>query len=277
MDYRNLIQVNPEDYVLMPEDYSIKSRLDGKIYTTTKDYIGKLFSDLGYKNLSEVETLIKYGVPVKTDLKLKTLALYVDKDSEEFICMTSDAFLWFNKIIKEFDYYSIVVTDLTGEIKPVCQVIVSDDTKQIEYALYFNFIKETFELYALTNYQTMTKIHKASMKRDEGDEEIIRDTLSNIDWYITREHPDKVSPEIALRVLEKAGIVKKKGKMYAAKDPDQKIFSSQISVDEFLEKIFLKNPSIGVDHSDLCAIIITESVNKCDIPIRDFLFFFTEE
>jgi len=272
MKIENLKEINPEDFVLMPEDFAIKSKIDNKIYTTTKDYIGKLFTDLGYKNLQEVETLIKYGVPVKTELKLKTLSVYIDSSTKEFICITPETYKWLNEVLPIFEKMNTVLSDLTGELKPVNQIIYSDNN--IQYVLYINFKKETFEMYGMSNYMTMTKLHKASMKKDTGDKDIIEDTVNNIDLYLDTATAKTHSYDTAIKVLETAGIIKKKGNMYITDNPNQKIFSSQITVDDFLEKNFSGNSQYEVEHSDLCAIILDAVLNK-QIPVKDFLFFYT--
>lgn len=118
MNYKiNLEMISSDHAEVQGTEMAIVNKEDNCVYITSKPYIDKLFSLMGYKNLSVIKILEEYaGKTISSIGNLDKYHLYVDKYTDSFVVADQISVDWVNAMIKfleesQFTYKSIKRSD----------------------------------------------------------------------------------------------------------------------------------------------------------------------
>lgn len=93
---------NTNNYIMISEtmlrvhgtEFSVEDISNGKIYLTTKDYINKLFEEMGYRNLNVIKILEEFAGKFITDIgALKKSKIFVSESESSFLITNPESFM----------------------------------------------------------------------------------------------------------------------------------------------------------------------------------------
>lgn len=101
MNYRlNLKELSPESTTVQGVEMAVVNKENGTVYLTTKPYIDKLFSLMGYKNLNVIKILEEYaGKTISSIGNLEPYQIYIDDLSDSFVVATRKTIEWVTAMI----------------------------------------------------------------------------------------------------------------------------------------------------------------------------------
>ena len=146
----NFKQLDPKTTTVTGREYSIEDRTTGQVYITRKEYINKLFDEMGYRNLGVINILEEFAGKIITEIgSLSSSKLWVD-DLDSFIVCSESAKNNFNKLFEEFDARGFIVHD-SRKLDPYMywDEYTIESPKGVKFALYVSMYWETVSLLTL--------------------------------------------------------------------------------------------------------------------------------
>lgn len=106
--------INPDDFALIGTDYTIEDRTNGMLYVTSKAYMNKLLSIMGYRNVNVLKILNEFAGKIVSDIgTIEGYKIYVNNATSSFIVVSDDAVEWYENFTDQdyIDRVSIINYD----------------------------------------------------------------------------------------------------------------------------------------------------------------------
>lgn len=149
----NLKNLDTSSAVITGTEMALTNQENGKIYTTTKPYMDKLFSLMGYKSTYVVKILEEYAGKTLTSIGSlnKGEGIWIDDGSDTFIVTTSSAISWVNSL---FDYlkdngFKIIDARRLDTTYYWDQIVIESE-KSGRFAIYIDLCEEYVGLYHIS-------------------------------------------------------------------------------------------------------------------------------
>lgn len=147
----NFKELDPKMTTVTGRDYSIEDRTTGRVFVTRKEYINKLFSEMGYRNLGVINILEEFAGKIISDVgTLRSSSLWIDEMTDSFIVCSKNSKDNFNELFSELKQRGFIIH---GSRKPDTYIFwdeyLIESPKGVKFALYFNMQWESVSVLSL--------------------------------------------------------------------------------------------------------------------------------
>lgn len=239
----NLKEVPSSSIEVLGSDMAIANKEDSQVYITSKQYMNKLFSAIGYRNINVVKILEEYaGKSISSVGDIDPYSVYVDDRTDSFVITAPQSVEWVNAMIH-------FLTESEFEVNQVKRLdtfyywdqIVVTNRFGSKFVIYVNMCNEYVTLYSLSyddNNVLSGIAYEGKFKFEKGQESFDSFKLSisgniNISSYFSIDQ--KLSIYEYVHLLKQLGYIGiRKGKAFI-KDESNEILSITGVLDNMID------------------------------------------
>lgn len=236
-------KLDPTRTTVQGREFAIEDRETGKVYITSKPYIDKLFSEMGYRNLGVIKILEDFASKYISDIgSLNRSEIFVDETTDSFVVASDKAVTWINDMFDKFESKGFEVTEVR-HYDPYYywdQFTVKSSTGT-SFAIYVDLCDEYVQVLSLKfdDKDVLRGVINEGKYRFEEDGSL--DSLINLmSFPIEADAENTPSQELSIReyveLLETLGLVAKKKKKYYFTEIGED-FKVRKGISDFLEDI----------------------------------------
>ena len=174
--------LSPLTTTVTGRDYSIEDKTTGRVFITRKEYINKLFDEMGYRNLGVINILEEFAGKIISEVgSLRSSSLWIDDMTDSFIVCSETAKNNFDKLFDEFDIRGFTVLD-SRKMDPYMywDEYTIESPKGIKFVIYISMYWETVSI--LTTHETDKHVLDGIL--NEGDWKLNEPSFIN-DIFVT--------------------------------------------------------------------------------------------
>lgn len=202
-------------------DMALEDKVTGKVYISQKEYMDKLFKEMGYKSLNVIKILEEYAGKFVSDIgSLTNSSVFIDETDSSFVVTSTKAVNWVEDMFDRFEVNGVKVlrsnTTSTCHIWDEYEIESSTGSK---FAVYVDYLDEYAQVFSLSydkNGVLVGVVNEGKYKFSEEDSlESLMVLLTNpVDVSILYQPEIELSLAEYLDLLCTVGIYRMKKKKY---------------------------------------------------------------
>lgn len=217
----NLKHLDGERAIVQGRAFAIEDRETGRVFLTNKNYIDKLFDEMGYRNLNVIKVLEDFAGQVITDVgKLATSQLYIDEITDSFVVVSPESLKKLEDLFGEFKDkgFEVISENIYDTYHYWDQYVIKSSTGT-QFAVYVDLCDEYVHVLSLSfDKQGCLNglINEGKYKLEDDDFiQSLTTLMSNpIDASVGVDPDQFLSMREYVELLELLGYVNKKKKKY---------------------------------------------------------------
>ena len=200
-------------------EMALEDKVTGKVYVSNKEYMDKLFKEMGYKNLNVIKILEEYAGKFVSDIgSLTNSSVFVDETDSSFVVTSEKAVNWITDLFDRLEINKIKV--LRSNTTSTCHIwdeFEVESSTGSRFAIYIDYLDEYARVFSLSYDKdgTLTGVvneGKYEFSEEDSLESLIILLTSPVDISILYQPEVELSLAEYLDLLCKVGIYRVKRK-----------------------------------------------------------------